>query len=315
MIITPASLSGLFTAYDTRFSAAYAKFETTPWYQSMCMDMPSKTSTNVYAWLARVPALREWVGPRVIQNLTTRSYTLDNKKYELTLGVKRDVIEDDQYDTYGPWIDMAGYEARKWPDKRVATVLQAGTAATEGLCFDGQFFFDTDHPVDLYDSSKGTQSNYSSSGKALTFDNYAFVRQTMMSYVGEDQLPLGIMPDTIFVPPQLEATAKIICETSTLAVSTQGGLTVVGGQDNVYKGTAKVVVIPELSNQPTAWYLADCSRPIKPLIWQLRQAPEFTFRNQLTDEHVFNSDEFLYGIRARGNAGFGLWFLMYKALA
>lgn len=53
----------------------------------------------------------------------------------------------------------------------------------------------------------------------------------------------------------------------------------------------------------------DTTREIRPLIWQEREKYEFQQLNKTDDEHVFFYDEYVYGIRARANAGFGLWQL------
>ena len=314
MIITPASVQGLFTQYDTRFSAAYAKFGTEPWYSKIAMEMPSRTAQTLYAWLAHLPAMREWLGARQIQNLETLSYQIINRKWELTLGLQRTVLEDDQYDTYGPWMDQAAYQARKWPDQQIWPLLASGNTATYGTCYDGQNFFSTSHPVDPLNSALGTQSNLYSGGYGLTWDNYAKVRASMMALVRNDgKNPLGVVPNLLVVPPQLEPLARLIVESKTIAANTLSGQTMVGGQDNWAFGTAKVLMIPELAGSPTSWFLMDTRQPILPLIWQLRVAPEFTYRNQLTDEHVFSADEFLYGIRARAAPGYGIWFLAAMA--
>lgn len=61
------------------------------------------------------------------------------------------------------------------------------------------------------------------------------------------------------------------------------------------------------------WVLMDTSRAIKPFIFQNRIAPNFP--NMNTGESVEMRDEYLYGGRARGNAGFGLWQLAFGSKA
>ena len=61
----------------------------------------------------------------------------------------------------------------------------------------------------------------------------------------------------------------------------------------------------------TPWYLLDTSRGVRPLIWQERKKYEFQQLAEDRDEYVFKNDKYLYGIRARVNAGFGLWQLAY----
>jgi len=61
----------------------------------------------------------------------------------------------------------------------------------------------------------------------------------------------------------------------------------------------------------TPWYLLDTSRAIRPIIWQERESYEFQGLDKSSDENVFLNDRFLYGVRARVNAGFGLWQLAF----
>lgn len=61
----------------------------------------------------------------------------------------------------------------------------------------------------------------------------------------------------------------------------------------------------------TPWFLLDTRKPLKPLIFQDRQAPEFTSLDDLNDQSVFMRNEFLYGVHRRCVAGFGLWQLAH----
>jgi phage major head subunit gpT-like protein len=62
-----------------------------------------------------------------------------------------------------------------------------------------------------------------------------------------------------------------------------------------------------------AWFLLDTSRPMRPLIFQKRIDYELQSLVTSDSEHVFKRDEYLYGVRARVNAGFGLWQLAYAS--
>ncbi|MCB1407751.1 MAG: Mu-like prophage major head subunit gpT family protein, partial [Rhodobacteraceae bacterium] len=63
------------------------------------------------------------------------------------------------------------------------------------------------------------------------------------------------------------------------------------------------------------WYLLDTSRPIKPLIWQERETYDFQAVTRPNDYSVFMTDKYVYGVRARVNAGFGLWQMAYASKA
>jgi len=85
----------------------------------------------------------------------------------------------------------------------------------------------------------------------------------------------------------------------------------INGTTNVYKGTAELLVVPELAGADTAWYLLCTSRPLKPLIYQERKAPRFVALDQETDDNVFMRKQYLYGVDARSNAGYGFWQMAY----
>ncbi|MCM2438276.1 hypothetical protein HGO34_00930 [Agrobacterium vitis] len=59
------------------------------------------------------------------------------------------------------------------------------------------------------------------------------------------------------------------------------------------------------------WFLLDGSRAIKPIVFQDRIKSQLTRLDQENDENVFFRDEYVYGVRARSNAGFGLWQLAW----
>jgi phage major head subunit gpT-like protein len=67
------------------------------------------------------------------------------------------------------------------------------------------------------------------------------------------------------------------------------------------------------SGSATPWYLISSQRPIKPMIFQNRRAPNFVAITRPDDESVFMKKKFMYGVDRRDNAGFGLWQLAYGA--
>lgn len=69
------------------------------------------------------------------------------------------------------------------------------------------------------------------------------------------------------------------------------------------------------SGSGDAWFLLDASRAIKPLLYQERIPYRLTVLDKDGDDNVFWQDEYVYGVRARSNAGFGLWQLAYGSKA
>lgn len=148
-IITPALLSGLRTGFSKAFQDAFAATPTD--WEKVATRVPSSSASNTYGWLGQFPALREWVGDRVLKDMAAQAYQVQNKLYEGTVAVKRTDIEDDNVGVYTPLFSEMGRAAKAHADQLVFALLAAGETTT---CYDGQNFFDTDHPV--YPNVDGT---------------------------------------------------------------------------------------------------------------------------------------------------------------
>lgn len=142
MIINQANLTALFTGYKAAFNQGFRGI--TPQWQAIATLVPSTTREEKYGWLGQFPRLREWIGDRHVKNLSAGDYSIKNKKYESTISVPRDDIEDDSYGVFSPLFQEMGHAAATHPDDLVFTLLAAGFTS---LCYDGQYFFDVDHPV------------------------------------------------------------------------------------------------------------------------------------------------------------------------
>jgi phage major head subunit gpT-like protein len=309
MDLTPATLRALRTSFSKMFEDAYS--QTTPFYSRLCTQVPSTTAQNDYGWMAKLPGMREWLGERVVHNLATHSYQLKNKDYELTVGVDRNDIEDDNLGQYSMLFARMGESVSKHPDQLVKALLVNGAA---NLCFDGLSYFNAAHPVNPYDAAKGTYSNYSSTGLALTQANFLTARATMATYKGEDGEPLGVVPNLLVVPPALEGMALRICKMGTIHTEDSSGESASAPQ-NVTAGMADVLMLPELAGADTTWYLLATQSVIKPLVFQWRKRPVFVSKVSPTDDNVFHTKQFVYGADGRYNAGYTLPFLAYKAVA
>jgi len=297
--LTPANVRALRSDIHREFRGA---FDTTPViYPEIATTVPSSSSKNDYAWMTMLPQMREWVGSRVVQNLSLHTYAIENKDWELTLGVRRNDIEDDNLGIYTPVAQQFGEAARLHPDQLLIDLLRTGH---QKVCFDGQYFFDTDHPVNSVDTQSGVYSNFFTA-TPLTAPNYATVRASMLGWKGENGLSLRVIPNLLVVGPGLEVTAKRIVEIQQEA----------NGAGNPFYGTARVLVLPELAGDDTTWYLMTTNRVIKPFIFQTRRPLSFVTKNQITDEVVLIENEVRFYADARYNAGYSLPFLAAKAVA
>ncbi len=226
MIISQGNLDALFLAYGAEFKTGFNAVD--PNAFKIAMKTKSVTSASIYPWLGQFPSLREWIGDRISNAMSTYGFTIENLKFESTLTVPRTTIEDDQYGVFSPMFQQMGRAAAEHPERLIFDLLLNGFTNT---CYDGQPFFNLNHPIS----------------------------------VGND--------------------GEVV-----LASNCQPG-----------------------SGAP--WFLFDASQPFKPLIWQERLPYEFQSLNDPKSEHVILRDEYLFGIRARSNAGYGLWQLAFGSKA
>lgn len=154
MKINSASLDALRVGFKTTFQAGLGLAASQQ--ARVAMKVTSTNRSEKYGWLANIPGIREWLGDRLVQNLGEYDYEIKNRSFEQTIGVDRDDIDDDNLGTYGPLFQMMGDNVGTFPDTLVWPLLKAGFATN---CFDGQYFFDTDHPVIQADGSTASVAN------------------------------------------------------------------------------------------------------------------------------------------------------------
>lgn len=295
MLVNAQNLTAVFINLKTIFNKA---FEAAPsQWQETTMLVPSGSSQNDYGWLSRFPRMRKWLGDKVIKSLAAFKYTIVNDDWETTVEVDRNDIEDDQIGIYAPMAQEAGFSSKQLPDE-IDADLKNGAFA--GICYDGQYFYDTDHPVaGASVSNKGTAA-LSAATTAAAAASYGAARTAIMSITDDEGRPLALIPDVLEVPPALEATARLICESDKLTDQSP----------NPWKGTAEVLVNPRLTSS-TAWFLHVTNRPLKPFVFQQRKAPVFVSQTDMNADNVFMRKNYLFGAEARCAGGYGLWQMSY----
>lgn len=309
MLLNAANLAAMFTAYSLQYQQGYGAAEI--FWRNLATLVPSSTESSTYAWMDRIPKMRKWLGPRVVQNAVARGpRVVINDPFELTLEVPKHKIQDDTYGVFAPLAFSMGEQAAKWPDDVVGAKLLENP-----VCFDGKAFFATDHPINVEaGSSGGTYSNLETSFP-LTLANFQTAKTRMRTFKGADGRSVGSRGNLLVVPPSLEGTARTILQ-SQYYPKLADGATLGNGDvamvENVWKGTAELLVIDELEDNPVDWYLLDTRKAIKPLIFQLREAPVFAYLINPSDPNVFWHKMFVMGCEARGAADVTLPFLAFK---
>ncbi|MBJ8502287.1 Mu-like prophage major head subunit gpT family protein [Acinetobacter pittii] len=286
-------LAHLFTGFKTTFNKSFTETETT--WQRIATEVPSQSKAENYAWLGKFPKLREWIGDKVIKRLEGYGYTITNRSFESTVSVHKHEIQDG--DILGLPIIFAsmGEEAKQFPQD---VVFEALTTGFENKCFDGKTFYATNHPVG---DKKGTTFSNKLTAKlswaslAEAEASFGEAKTMMTSLKDENGRSLKIKPDLLVVPPALEATATALMTSSKFA----------DGTENIYKGNVEVLVDAGLATD-TEWHLLSTKKVIKPIIWQIREKANLVSQTDIESGDVFKRGEYLFGVEARGEAGYSL---------
>lgn len=295
LIVNRESINSLFVSLKATFNNAFGAAPTV--WQKIAMKVPSTTGQNDYAWLSKFPKMRKWIGEKAVKALEAAKYTIVNDDFEATVEVDRNDIEDDNLGIYAPQAQMAGESSAQLPDEIVIDLVNNGFTAK---CYDGQYFFDTDHAVGGASvSNKGTKA-LSGATLALAQASYGAYRTAMKKFKDDEGRPLNITPNVLLVGPALEDTANALMTVDRLE----------DGKPNPYKGTATVVCDARITSD-TAWFLLDTTKAVKPFIYQERKAPAFVQQTDPQAEQVFMRKKFKFGAEARAAGGYGFWQLAY----
>ena len=111
MIVNEASISALFTGFKAFYNRGLDAAETH--YDKIAMIAPSSARSESYGWLGQFPQLREWLdGDRVVKDLKAHGFTIENRKFESTISIRREDIADDRVGVFGTQFSEMGHRAR-----------------------------------------------------------------------------------------------------------------------------------------------------------------------------------------------------------
>jgi len=289
-------------------SEFFGRFQgTQTFWDDLATRIPSTSDHEKYAWLGSLPKMREWGSGRLAQGLSTEHYSVENLKYEATIEVDRDEIDDDQTGQIRLRIGEMAEAAATHKDYLIEQLLLNG--AVSGFnSYDGVTFFNIAH----VSGASGQQSNLIEADAAdadvpTTAEFRAAICKAigqMVAYKDDKGQPIRIPPNPtgfrVIVPPAtmfqaLEALSLPLAPTAINPIAA-----------NVLQGTGQVFVFPGLTDA-TKFYLAKVDVACRPFIFQDRMPIEFQALAEGSAEE-FKKEKYLYGVRARYRVTYGKWF-------
>lgn len=298
----------------------FARLEQDPglaWMDSVANLFGSDQASETYNFLGQSPMMREWIASRQAKGFTGNGITVVNKHYESTIEIKK---KDARRDKTG----QIRARVNEWTDRAQthwASLLS--TAIVNGdssLCYDGQYFFDTDHS----EGDSGTQSN------KINVDISALpVFQTSPPDIPSNPtveqmqhaIVAGIVQMLGFKDDQgepLNENAKsflvmVPMDLMKAAMAAVSGLIPAMAAQNVNPNylkdfTVDVAVNVRLTTAgwTTKFVIFRQDSPIKALIRQTEQEVELKMKAE-GSEFEFDNDAWQMGIDAWRGSGYGYW--------
>lgn len=272
------------------------------WIPGVSMLFDSNQESETYKWLGMAPAMREWVGGRQAKGFRENGITIVNKTYESTMEV---LVDEIRRDKTGQVMLRVAEQARRanahWASL-LTTLIVAGESAA---CYDGQYFFDTDHA----EGDSGTQDNdLTGAAATATQPTAAEAEDALMACVAailgfkddqgeplnEDASKFRIMVPTVYLKP----FAAVL-----------GAEYIASGQSNIVKtldGFSFALTVNPRLTSGAKFYVFREDGETKALIRQ-EEEPISVSAVAEGSELEFNENKHHYGIKAIRNVGYGYW--------
>jgi len=297
MIVNALSLSALNVQVNKTFQDALA--ELTPLIDKIASRVPSATTSNNYPLGGLTGAMRQWLGDRQVQNLVAYVESVTNLKYEQTLGVPKEDIEDDQVGWITAVVQQMAREGTQHPWRTAITELMTNGFSTDYLKQDGMAFFSATH---TWAGSKYTTAQDNLTDEVLDEAAVYTGLQFFDEVKGPNGNILGYEPDVFLAAADMRSTVEQLFFQTVQSTGESNPLFGRFTRENVIIGHG----IPD-----GYWAMLCCNAPVKPVVFQERRKFSMTSMTNLTDENVFKRDEFEWGTDYRGAVACIAWWLVY----
>jgi phage major head subunit gpT-like protein len=312
MELNHAALLGFRTRYETVFNNAFALAK--PTHDKVAVVIESgRVEQVIHRWMQGIPGMREFIGSRVINNLSTAGFTIANKLWEDTVAIQKVDLERDQYKVYDPMVQRMGEVAALHPDVLVYGLLSAALASSTraaNVAYDSIAFFGA-HTTRSVPFTNVTNVPLTTPALATAISEIKKRRDTQ----GNLLAVAGTKP-LLITGPALNLTASQLANASFI-VGTQPGTGLssassqAGATENVLKGTFDVHESAYISTD-TEWHLTLQSPYLKPIVFQ-REFPIEMYSWEKFIAQWTMYDQFVVGVRGGYNVGLGLPEMVYSS--
>lgn len=292
----------------------FARLEADPgmgWIDGVSNLFTSDQASEDYKFLGQSPAMREWIGGRQAKGFSGQGLTIVNKHYEATIEIaKRDLRRDKTPQLQARIQEFADRAQTHWASLLSTLLLNAPSTA----CYDGQYFFDTDHS----EGDSGTQDNDitvdisalpTAEHGTVTAPSMQEMQQAILKGIAQilsfkddkgEPMNESARSFVVVVPVGLYLTAAAAVSTiATAAVSQNMNPNIIAGMRVDVQMNARLTWTDSFSVFRT-------DSPIKAFIRQTEQDVELKAKAE-GSEFEFDNDAWQFGIDAWRGVGYGYW--------
>lgn len=294
------------------FYKALEQDEGASWIGAVSNLFASDQASEEYAWLGQSPAMREWIGGRNAKGFRENGLTITNKHYEATLEI---LVKDLRREKSGQALlrirELAQRTNAHWASL-LSTLILGGLT---GVCYDGQYFFDTDHEegdsgaqdnditVDI--SAMPATNHGTTTAPSVEEMQWAIVRgiEAIVSFVDDQAEPMNENATSFMamVPISFMNVAMQAVDTPQQVAASQTALTAAKKKFNI-----EVVPNTRLSSWTEAFAVFRTDSEVRALIRQEETAVSLKVKGY-GSEFEFDNDAHQYGVDAWRNVGYGYW--------
>jgi phage major head subunit gpT-like protein len=292
----------------------FARLEADPgmaWVNGVANLFNSDQASETYNFLGQSPAMRLWVGGRQAKGFSGQGITIINDSYEATIEVQvKDARRDKTAQIQARISEFADRAQTHWASL-LSTLLLNGPST---VCYDGQFYFDTDHS----EGDSGSQDNditVDISGLpaavhgVVTAPSVEEMQQTILKAIAQ----ILSFKDDRGEPMNENARRFVVIVPVGLylvAVAAVSALTTAALQQNLNPNLIAGLTVDVQMNARLTWTdsfaVFRTDSPIKGLIRQTEQDVELRAKAE-SSEFEFDNKAWQFGIDAWRGVGYGYW--------
>lgn len=281
------------------------------WIDGVSNLFSSDQASETYNFLGQSPTMREWIGGRQAKGFNGTGITIVNKHYEATIEVsKKDARRDKTPQIQARIAEFADRAQTHWASL-LSTLLLNGPST---VCYDGQYFFDTDHS----EGDSGTQDNDitvdisalpAAVHGVVTAPSVEEFQQSILKGIAQ----ILSFKDNRGEPMNENARRFVVVVPVSLylvAVAAVSGLTTAALQQNLNPNIIAGLNVDVQMNARLTWTdsfaIFRTDSPIKAFIRQTEQETELKAKAE-GSEFEFDNDAWQFGIDNWRGVGYGYW--------